>query len=97
MSSIVGALVQASREEELTSAILDVVTAAVSQALADEKFTREIRGAVKDTLQDGDIYKSGVKGIFSAAFGGVGGGVSNSVGEIQKSVMKRGDPSHQLK
>ena len=70
MSSIVGAIVQASKEEELTQSILEVVTAAVSQALADEKFTNEIRGAVKDTLRDGELYKAGAKGIVSAAFGG---------------------------
>jgi len=69
MSSIVGAMVQASKEEELTQSILDVVTRAVSQALADEKFVAEFRGAVKDTLQDGDLYKAGAKGIASAAFG----------------------------
>lgn len=81
MSSIVGALVQASKEEELTTSILDVVTRAVSQALADENFTNEIRGAVKDTLQDGDIYKAGAKGMISAAFGGAT--------EFQKSFMKK--------
>ena len=81
MSSIVGALVQASKEEELTTSILDVVTCAVSQALADEKFVNEIRGAVKDTLQDGDIYKAGAKGMISAAFGGAT--------EFQKSFMRK--------
>ena len=70
MSSIVSALVQASKEEELTSSLLDVVTRAVSQALAEENFTAEIRGAVKDTLRDGDLYKAGAKGIVAAAFGG---------------------------
>ena len=63
MSSIVGAMVQASQEEELTQSVLDVVTRAVSQALADESFVSEIRGAVKDTLQDGDICKAGANGI----------------------------------
>lgn len=69
MTSIVGAIVQASKEEELTQSVLDVVTRAVSQALADESFVKEIRGAVKDTLQDGDIYKAGAKGIVSAGLG----------------------------
>lgn len=87
MSSIVGALVKASKEEELTSAILDVVTRAVSQALADENFTKEIRGAVKDCLRDGDIYKSGVKGMLSAAFGGAA--------EVPRSLTKK--DSNQLK
>lgn len=87
MSSIVGALVKASKEEELTSAILDVVTRAVSQALADENFTKEIRGAVKDCLRDGDIYKSGVKGMLSAAFGGAA--------EVPRSLTKK--ESNQLK
>ncbi|KAL7533960.1 hypothetical protein ACHAWF_004674 [Thalassiosira exigua] len=69
MSSIVGAMVQASKEEELTQSVLDVVTRAVSQALANESFVAEIRGAVKDTLQDGEIYKAGARGMVSAAFG----------------------------
>jgi len=69
MSSLVGAIVQASKEEELTQSILDVVTRAVSQALADESFVSEIRGAVKDTLSDGDIYKAGAKGMLSAGLG----------------------------
>ena len=69
MSAIVGAVVQASKEEELTQSILDVVTQAVSQALADENFVSEIRGAVKDTLQDGELYKAGARGVVSAAFG----------------------------
>lgn len=29
----------------------------------------ELRGALKETLGDGDIYKAGAKGIVSAAFG----------------------------
>lgn len=78
MTSIVSALVQASKEDEITSAILEVVTRAVSQALADETFVQELRGAVKDTLQDGDMYKAGAKGILAAAFGGRGAGVSSS-------------------
>jgi membrane carboxypeptidase/penicillin-binding protein len=82
MKSIVGALVQASKEEELTTAILDVVTRAVSQALADENFTNELRGAVKDTLKDGDIYKAGAKGMISAAFGFAWGS------ELQKGTKK---------
>eukprot|EP00975_Prorocentrum_lima_P008546 1826629-Prorocentrum_lima.AAC.1 len=45
MASIVSALVQASKEEELTSSLLEVMTTAVSQALADEAFVQEIRGA----------------------------------------------------
>jgi len=65
----VHAIVQASKEEELTQSILDVVTRAVSQALADESFVSEIRGAVKDTLSDGDIYKAGAKGMLSAGLG----------------------------
>lgn len=69
MSSMVGAIVQASKEEELTQSILDVVTRAVSQALADETFVSEIRGAVKDTLSDGDMYKAGAKGMISAGLG----------------------------
>ena len=70
MQSIVGAIVQASKEEELTKSVMDVVTLAVSQALDDERFVAELRGAIKDTLQDGDIYKAGAKGILTAAFGG---------------------------
>jgi uncharacterized membrane-anchored protein YjiN (DUF445 family) len=69
MTSIVGALVQASKEEELTKSILDIVTRAVSQALADENFVAELRGAVKDTLQDGELYKAGARGMVSAALG----------------------------
>ncbi|KAL7541041.1 hypothetical protein ACHAXR_010580 [Thalassiosira sp. AJA248-18] len=80
MASIVGAMVQASKEEELTQSILDVVTKAVSQALADEQFVAELRGAIKDTLQDGDIYKAGARGMVSAAFG--------HATEIQKSFRK---------
>ena len=70
MQSIVGAIVQASKEEELTKSVMDVVTLAVSQALNDERFVAELRGAIKDTLQDGDIYKAGAKGMLTAAFGG---------------------------
>lgn len=69
MASIVSALVQASKEEELTSSLLDVMTRAVSQALADEAFVQEIRAAMKDTLQDGDLYKAGARGVLAAAFG----------------------------
>lgn len=69
MESIVSAIVQASKEEELTLSLLDVTTRAVSQALADEAFVHEIRGAVKSTLQDGDLYKAGARGMFAAAFG----------------------------
>jgi hypothetical protein len=87
MTSIVSALVQASKEDEITSAILDVVTRAVSQALADETFVQELRGAMKDTLQDGDMYKAGAKGILAAAFGGRGAGGSSS------SVTKEKDNS----
>jgi hypothetical protein len=70
MASIVTAIVQASKEEELTISVLDVVTRAVSQALANEDFVQEIRGAVKDTLQDGEMYKAGARGVIAAAFGG---------------------------
>jgi hypothetical protein len=69
MASIVTALVQASKEEELTTSLLDVMTRAVSQALANEGFVQEIRGAVKDTLQDGEMYKAGARGVIAAAFG----------------------------
>ena len=69
MESIVAAIVQASKEDELTLSLLDVTTRAVSQALADEAFVQEIRGAVKSTLQDGDLYKAGARGMFAAAFG----------------------------
>jgi len=69
MSSIVGAMVQASREEELTQSFLDVVTTAMTKALADEKFVMELRGAITSTLQDGKIYNAGVRGVVSAAFG----------------------------
>ena len=70
MQGMVGAIVQASKEEELTRSVMDVVTLAVSQALNDERFVAELRGAIKDTLQDGDIYKAGAKGMLTAAFGG---------------------------
>ena len=85
MSSIVGAMVQASQEEELTQSVLDVVTRAVSQALADESFVSEIRGAVKDTLQDGDLYKAGAKGMISAAGFGLWGKGNSSVEDERKS------------
>jgi hypothetical protein len=62
-------MVQASREEELTQSFLDVVTTAVTKALADEKFVTELRGAITSTLQDGEIYKAGARGMVSAAFG----------------------------
>lgn len=69
MTSIVGAIVTASKEEELNQSVLDVVTKGVSQALANENFVAELRGAIKDTLADGDIYKAGARGMVSAAFG----------------------------
>mmetsp|Transcript_46451 Transcript_46451/g.97616 ORF Transcript_46451/g.97616 Transcript_46451/m.97616 type:complete len:271 (+) Transcript_46451:108-920(+) len=80
MSGVVGAMVQASKEEELTQSILDVVTRAVSQALADERFVAELRGAVKDTLSDGTLYKAGARGMVSAVFG--------QANDMKKSLQK---------
>ncbi len=92
MSSIVGAMVQASREEELTQSFLDVVTTAVTKALADEKFVMELRGAITSTLQDGEIYKAGARGMVSAAFGLRKG--SNDDKMIDRSATQRSKKTH---
>jgi hypothetical protein len=85
MTSIVSAIVSASQNEELTKSLLGVVTQAVSEALADEDFVSEIRGAVKDCLRDGDLYRAGAKGMISAAFGRKG---SNEATEGEKSTSQ---------
>jgi hypothetical protein len=41
----------------------------VSEALHDEDFIAEIRGVVKGSLSDGELYRSGAKGVLNAAFG----------------------------
>jgi hypothetical protein len=92
MSSIVGAMVQASREEELTHSFMDVVTTAVTKALADEKFVMELWGAITSTLQDGEIYKAGARGMVSAAFGLRKG--SNDDKMIDRSATQRSKKTH---
>ena len=67
MECMVSAMVQAAQNEQLNKSIVAIVTQAVSEALRDERFMSEIRGAVKDALQDGEIYRAGAKGMISAA------------------------------
>jgi len=49
--------------------VLSVVTQGVSDALHDEEFIGEFRNVIKDCLSDGEIYRSGARGMISAAFG----------------------------
>lgn len=78
MTSVVQAIVSASQDEQLKRTVMSVVTEAVSEALADERFVNEIRGAVKETLKDGDLYRAGARGVLSAALPSFGKGSSSS-------------------
>jgi len=66
MQAAVSAIVTASQDEVLRASIMSVVTEAVSDALKDEEFIGEFRGVIKGCLTDGEIYRSGAKGVISA-------------------------------
>lgn len=67
--SAVAAMVTASQDDALRQSVLAVVTQGVSDALNDEEFIDEIRGVIKDSLSDGELYRSGARGMYNAAFG----------------------------
>ena len=67
MDSIVGAIVSASQNEKLRKTMLQVITQGMADAFEDERFVSVVRGAVKDTLKDKDLYHAGAKGLIAAA------------------------------
>lgn len=71
MHSAVASMVAASRDEELRNSMLSIITEAVTAALHDEEFIGEFQKVVKGCLSDGSFYRSGAKGVFNAAFGGL--------------------------
>ena len=93
MNSIVDAIILSSQNEKLRDGMLEVITKGMSDALQNEQFVKVFRSAVKDTLQDKELYRASAKGIISAAipikypFGssssipsGSGGGKETSTG-----------------
>lgn len=70
IESAVAAMVTASQDEVLRQSVLSVVTQGVSDALHDDEFIAEFRKVIKDCLSDGEIYRSGARGVLNAAFGG---------------------------
>lgn len=93
LESGVAAIVVASQDEILRASMLSVVTQAVSDALHDEQLISEFQEVVKACLSDGEMYRSGARGVISAAFGGKGKKSESEKQVSSSNVVKKSDDS----
>ena len=67
MTSIMDAIVLASQNDKLRKALLEIVTQGMADAFEDDRFVTVVRRAVRDTLQDKELYQASARGLIAAA------------------------------
>mmetsp|Transcript_4353 Transcript_4353/g.5023 ORF Transcript_4353/g.5023 Transcript_4353/m.5023 type:complete len:243 (-) Transcript_4353:88-816(-) len=66
VKSILAASETILKNEEIKKGILNIITEAVTTALQDERIVTVFRKIMKDTLQDGALYRATAKGLLGA-------------------------------